>query len=237
MKTTRHQGPAMTGLIVQTRHPSGEFEIPGWVTDFRSFVRWTDSEDFPTLGRFSFIHGKVWMDLSMEELFTHGRLKVRVTSAFESIATSLNLGYVFSDRTRFHNLINGLSVEPDVLFFSFDAVREGRVRLTEGAEEGYMSIEGSPEVVVEIVSMSSVTKDTDVLREAYFEAGVSEYWLIDGRRSAVSFDILKRGPRGYTSTRAHAGGWLKSNVFGRSFRITQTTDPLGNPQFTLEHRD
>src|SRR5204862_1303475 len=140
----------------------------GGVTNFRSFVRWTDSEHFPTVGRFSFICGKVWMDLSMEELFTHGRLKVRVTSALESIVTSLDLGYVFSDRTRFHNLINELSVEPDVLFFSFDAVREGRVRLTEGAEEGYMSIEGSPEVVVEIVSMSSATKDTDVLRDAYF---------------------------------------------------------------------
>jgi Uma2 family endonuclease len=177
------------------------------------------------------------MDPSKEELFTHGRIKVRITATLESLVTASALGYVFSDRTRFHSLPNELSVEPDVLFFSFESVREGRVRLSEGAEAGYISIEGSPEVVVEIVSLSSVTKDTAQLRDAYFEAGVLEYWLIDARREPVSFELLKLGSRGYTTTRAQAGGWLKSAVFGKSFRITQATDPLGNPQFTLEHRD
>ena len=36
-----------------------------------------------------------------------------------------------------------------------------------------------------------------------------------------------------TETRKQ-GGWLKSVVFGKSFRLTRRTDRSGNPQFTLE---
>jgi Uma2 family endonuclease len=91
--------------------------------------------------------------------------------------------------------------------------------------------------VVEVVSDSSEDKDLVKLRSDYFRAGIPEYWIVDARDGALNFDILKRGSRGYTTTRTQADGWLKSAVFGRSFRLTQATDPLGNPQFTLEHRD
>lgn len=33
-----------------------------------------------------------------------------------------------------------------------------------------------------------------------------------------------------------AGGWLRSNVFDRSFQLTQTTDPLGHPLYVLNVR-
>jgi hypothetical protein len=32
------------------------------------------------------------------------------------------------------------------------------------------------------------------------------------------------------------GGWVKSAVFGKSFRLTEQTDPLGHPEYTLAVR-
>ena len=48
-------------------------------------------------------------------------------------------------------------------------------------------------------------------------------------------EILRHTPRGYVSTRKQ-GGWLRSTVFGKSFRLLRQSDALGNPEFTLDVR-
>ena len=66
---------------------------------------------------------------------------------------------------------------------------------------------------------------------------VLEYWLVDVRDPAhPQFDILRHGARGYTATRRQAGGWLRSGVLARLFHLSQTTDPLGDPKYTLAVR-
>jgi Uma2 family endonuclease len=79
--------------------------------------------------------------------------------------------------------------------------------------------ECSPDMVLEIIR-SSVNKDTNILRRAYWTAGVQEYWLVDARKDPLVFDILRRAPRGFQAVRKQEG-WLKSTVFSRSFRLTQ----------------
>jgi Uma2 family endonuclease len=64
-------------------------------------------------------------------------------------------------------------------------------------------LEGSPEMVLEVVSETSVHKDTEELRELYWHAGTLEYWLVDARTDATHFDILHYGRKGYTTTRKH----------------------------------
>src|SRR5256885_8764701 len=49
-------------------------------------------------------------------------------------------------------------------------------------EEGYLELEGTPDMVLEVVSESSVQKDTKRLRQLYWQAGIREYWLVDARR-------------------------------------------------------
>ncbi len=71
--------------------------------------------------------------------------------------------------------------------------------------------------------------------DAYFEAGIPEYWLVDARRSEVAFTIHVRGLGGYTSV-ADEGGWQSSAVFEKSFRLTRGVNARGNPEFTLEVR-
>lgn len=90
-------------------------------------------------------------------------------------------------------------------------------------------------MVLEIGSKTSVRKDTVTLHELYWRAGVHEYWLVDARGELPQFDILRHTTEGYVATEGQES-WLQSEVFGREFRFTQQTDPLGHPQYTLAVR-
>jgi Uma2 family endonuclease len=211
-------------------------QIPASVVDLESFRRWARSDEFPDQGRFSYLAGEIWVDLSMEQLFSHIQVKAEFTIVLGSLIKGGQQGYFFPDGTLFSNPDVDLSTEPDGLFASYDAVRDLRVRFTEGAKKGYVEVVGSPEMVLEVVSDRSVQKDTKVLRQLYWAAEIPEYWLVDARGEAIRFDILRRGRRGYTATRAQ-DGWLRSGVFGHSFRLGQQPDPLGNPHYKLDVRE
>jgi len=105
-----------------------------------------------------------------------------------------------------------------------------------GKEEGFVELAGSADMVLEVVSTASVQKDTQWLRQYYWEAGIAEYWLVDVRRGAIQFTILRHTPRGYVAVRKQ-GGWVPSNVFGKAFRLTQQTGPDGHPEYTLAVRE
>jgi Uma2 family endonuclease len=214
---------------------NGEVSIPEWVVDLASFRRWAYSDAFPQHGRFSYLGDQLWVDLTMEELFTHNRVKTRITSVLEDHVERNDLGYFFSDRSYVSNPGADLSSEPDGVFVSYEAVQEGRVQFVEGAQKGYVEIEGVPDMVLEVVSASSVRKDTVHLRDLYFRAGTPEYWLVDARQAPPRFDVLRAGRRGYAATRRRAG-WLTSAVFGLAFRLTQQPDPLGHPRYLFSIR-
>ena len=42
--------------------------IPPWVEDLASFRKWVHSGEVPERGRFGFLAGVLWMDLTMERL-------------------------------------------------------------------------------------------------------------------------------------------------------------------------
>jgi Uma2 family endonuclease len=208
------------------------FRIPATINDLESFRRWARSDDFPEHGRFAFLRGELWMDMSMEQAFTHNRVKTRINSVLDDLIVAAILGYYFSDGMFLSNAAVTLSTVPDGMFVSYESLRSGRVRLVEGAEEGFVEVEGTPDMALEVVSAKSVRKDTRVLRGLYWEAGIPEYWLVDARGRTPRFEILRHGTRGYTATRSQ-GGWVRSHVFGRSFRFKQRADPLGNPLYDL----
>jgi Uma2 family endonuclease len=132
------------------------------------------------------------------------------------------------------NIAAGIAVRPDALFVSAAGFQQ-RVRLLDRRGEGFDELEGSPDMVLEVVSRASVHRDTVLLRRAYWEAGVREYWLVDARPEPLTFDILRHTARGYRAT-PKRGGWLASAVFGKSFRLTRQVGALGHPEFTLAVR-
>lgn len=212
-----------------------EVRVPKWVQDLDSFRRWMDADDFPEMGQIWYYKGEVWVDMSREQIFTHGAVKTDIAFGLTGLAKASKKGRVWTDGVLLTNIEADLGCRPDLLYVSFEAFQTERVRLIEGMEEGYVELEGSPDMVLEIVSRGSIRKDRVTLRDAYWEAGIREYWLVDVRKTPLSFDILRHTGKGYTATRKQ-DGWIKSAVFGTSFRLTQQLDVLGHPEYTLAIR-
>ena len=188
-------------------------EIP-YFSSLAEFRAWALSDNFPERGRIDYIGGRIEVDMSPENLFFHGSVKTEVVRVLANIVRSAGDGYLFSDRTRVSSLDADLSAEPDIVYVSADAIDSGRVRLVPsagGEPDSYVELEGAPDLVVEIVSDSSVAKDTKRLPVSYWRAGIAEYWLIDVRRDRLLFRMHARGAEGL---RAGAGGRRWFPTFG-----------------------
>jgi Uma2 family endonuclease len=216
----------------------GEVEtvtIPSWVKHLSSFRRWLRSDEFPEKLRICFFNGGVWVDMSKEQVFSHNQVKNEFAFVLTGLVKAGRLGRYFPDGLMESNDEVGFASVPDGTFVSNEALQEERVHLLEAAKEGCIELAGTPDMVLEVVSRSSVRKDTDELRELYWQAGIPEYWLVDARGERLEFNLLRHTAKGYVAARKQ-GGWVKSNVFGKSFRLTRQPDELGNPEFTLAVR-
>ena len=221
----------MVTLVVDT----GAISVPGWVKSIDTFRRWIDTAELPEKARTWFLNGEVWVDMSKEQIFTHVDLKGEITTVLRGLAKASKLGRVLPDGVLLTHTGTGLSGNPDAIYLSADTLASDRVRLIAGKDGGFVELEGTPDMVLEVVSDSSEKKDNQILVEAYWAAGIPEYWVVDGREKDIEFTVFKRGARRYTRTREH-NGWVKSAVFGKEFRLTQSADPQGNPEFTLAIR-
>ena len=133
--------------------------------------------------------------------------------------------------------IADVSNVPDVTFVSFETIESGRVSFTRGKVNPNEGIElvGSPDLVVEVVSTSSVGKDVSKLRSAYHAAAIREYWLVDARGEVIAFQILQHRRTGYASS-PQRDGWLRSRVFDRDFRLLREKNRVGMWTYRLETR-
>jgi Uma2 family endonuclease len=66
-------------------------------------------------------------------------------------------------------------------------------------------------------------------------AGIHEYWLVNPLGGKLSFDILRRTAKGYVPARK-INGWIKSSIFGKSFRLTPQKIGAELPQCKLAVR-
>ncbi len=213
-----------------------QVEIPMDLRSLADFRRWATSDEFPERGRIDYVAGRIEVDMSPEDLFRHGTLKGEIHGVLYQLVKRQNLGHLFVDRARVSSVEGDVSAEPDVVFVSHDALAEGRVRLIPGAAGGapwYIEMEGAPDLVVEVVSKSSVAKDTRRLPEAYFKAGVGEFWLADARREPLLFRVHERGESGYEVVQPDAEGYQRSALFGRWFRLDGRRDDKGHWAFDL----
>jgi Uma2 family endonuclease len=211
-------------------------EVPNEVVDFASFREWTRSEQFPEQGRYTFYQDQLRIDLTMEQLFSHNDVKNALTRVLSS-DLGLAIGRYFSDGVRVNIPRAGLSVEPDALFIRYDTLRSQRVIQRPSARNiGTVELEGPPDLVVEVVSDSSVSKDTIDLLRLYADSQIPEYWLIDARRMPVCFSIYQLHDGAYRLVPPIVEGWRSSAIFAHDFRLSITTDPLGLLVCRLEYR-
>jgi Uma2 family endonuclease len=211
---------------------SGSIRVPEWVQDLDSFRRWTRSDEYPDQGEISFLGGLLWVDPSMER-DVHNQIKTECTITLGGLVKVGRLGRFYADNMRLVHPEAGLSTEPDAMFVSQESLQRQRVQLQQGKDS--LELVGSPDMVLEVVSPTSVEKDTVHLFDLYHKAGVREYWLVNPLGDAVDFKLYRAAAGKFTAARSQRG-WLRSDVFNRSFRLTETAGALGLPDFTLESR-
>ena len=235
-RTTAAGATAPTGGCAIVLEDHG-LRIPASALTLEGFRAWAKSDDFPERGRISFVYPEIFVETSPEELQTHGKVKLAITVALARLIERQDLGEFYPDRTLVTNEAAGLSTEPDGTFVTWEGLESGRVQLVPREEEPeqFLEVQGTPDWVLEIVSKTSVRKDTRRLREAYHRAGVPEYWLIDARRQDIAFDVLRHTPAEYVPA-AGRGGWQRSAVFGRLFRLQRQRGRLGLWRYTLLSR-
>jgi Uma2 family endonuclease len=214
-----------------------DVEVPLEVRDLDGFRHWVLSDEFPECGRIDFINGNIEIDMSPENAFTHGSPKIELIRIMSEVVRKDDAGYLFSDRMRCSSVSADLSVEPDIIFVSHDALDSGRVKLIEqagGNEDDFIELEGPPDLVIEVVSKSSVAKDTKRLPPAYFKAGVREFWLIDARLDELRFVIHTRGPRRFVPQSSDTRGFQRSALLRRKFRLDRERDRRGRWRYELQ---
>jgi len=212
--------------------------IPAGICNLQEFRRWAHSDAFPETGRVSYLAGEVDIDMSPEELTTHNQAKTDVSGDLRVLARRRRLGNVFSDGALLVNEAADLSTEPDAMFCSVESYRSGRVKYVERREgsKRYIEVTGAPDLVIEVVSRTSVHKDTELLPPLYFAAGVAEYWIIDARRDELVFRVLTRGEEQYAETEADIEGYRQSRVLDCLFRLVREPSPAGGYWYTLLDR-
>jgi len=216
-----------------------QIEIPAISQGLPEFRRWATSDEFPETGRIDFIAGRIEVDMSPEDLHTHGTPKTELIVVIGRRVREAGLGELYTDRARVSCQSANLSVEPDIVFVSNERLNEGRVRLVPKSSEAtdrYVELEGPPDLIVEIVSDSSVRKDTERLPSRYWEAGVREYWLVDARGRELVFRIHRHGESGYEPAPNDDDHFQYSAVLDHWYRLDRTRNRHGRLQYTLQER-
>ena len=215
------------------------FEMPMNLHSLEVFRRWALSPGFPQSGRIDYVDGRIEVEMSPEDLFTHGTPKSEIHGVLYSLIKERRCGHLFVDRTRIASVPANLSCEPDIVFVSHESISSGRVRFVPKttAEPGrYIELEGGPDLVVEIVSDASVNKDSVELPAAYFMAGVEEYWLVDVRGESTVFQIHKRATTGFHPVKSSDDGFQRSHVLACSFELKRSWNDAGFWEYDLGWR-
>ncbi len=111
---------------------------------------------------------------------THQRLVKRIVMLLDSFVEKKNLGEVFVSPVDVI-LSDTNVVQPDVVFVSKENSEIVKER----------GIFGSPDLVVEVISPSTLKRDTEDKKRIYAKHGVKELWLVFPGERAVEVFTLK----------------------------------------------
>ncbi|MYH09357.1 MAG: Uma2 family endonuclease [Gemmatimonadales bacterium] len=143
-------------------------------------ITWQDVQQMPDDGnRYEAIEGKVYMTPAPS--IRHHRLTRALYEALEPLLHKPEYGELFWAPVGVEFPATGEGVQPDLMFVSNE--RSGII-----AETG---IVGAPDVVVEILSPSTASRDRGIKLRLYERQGVPEYWFVDPDENAV--DVWRFG--------------------------------------------
>jgi Uma2 family endonuclease len=142
--------------------------------DQPSFARWVAQREWDSY-RYELLHGRVIM--TPPAGYPHGAVAVRISSPIASLARAA--GAIVFDSSQGFELPTGDTVAPDVSVVSAE-----RWALTTPIMGKFLRV--VPELVVEILSESTASRDRGEKKGIYAAAGVLEYWIVDARARTVT---------------------------------------------------
>jgi Putative restriction endonuclease len=114
----KQKGASPNAIVIEDR-----VRIPAGLDSLEAFRNWARSEEFPEHGRYAYLDGETRVDLSMEQPYTHNRVKTKITTTLDALVDEMGSGEVFADGILLTNVTANLSTEPDLMFVSFEALR------------------------------------------------------------------------------------------------------------------
>ena len=194
-------------MAMQSVVPVGAHELSeanGWPS--QGYWRYEDYLRLPSDGkRYEIIEAVLYVANapSLEHQFTvseiHFHLKLFVREQ--------QLGQVFTAPLEVHLSERSRPVQPDVLF----------IRAERQPPVGAAFLAGAPDLIVEVISPSSIRLDRKTKFDAYEEAGVAEYWIADPKTRSVEVYTLARGE--YALHGQYTGDEIVESVLLQGLRV------------------
>src|SRR5262245_49968740 len=95
----------------------GSIRVPEHVREsIHAFRKWARNNDLPEKTRTDYYKGEVWIDMSQEQLFTHGEVKTEIASVLRALTKREKLGTYWCNGVLVTNLKADLSGNPDGTF-------------------------------------------------------------------------------------------------------------------------
>ncbi len=139
-----------------------------------SQITWQDVQHLPDDGhRHEAIEGELYVTPAPSS--RHQRVAMRLTLALNRLLVDRDLGELFFAPIGVEFPDTQEGVQPDLVFVSRS--RSGII-----VEEG---LRGAPDLVVEILSPTTASRDRGVKRKLYERQGIAQYWIVDIEAEAV----------------------------------------------------
>ncbi len=158
-------------------------ELPGGRTAWPAQGDWryADYLRLPDDGRrYEIIAGVLYV--ANAPSFDHQYTVYQLARYLGDFAEAHNLGIVIGAPFEVHLTETARPVQPDVLFLNNE----------QKPGPGAQKFEGAPTLIVEVISSSSIRLDRQTKFDAYEQAGVAEYWLVDPKARSAEVYTLSR---------------------------------------------
>ena len=147
-------------------------------------IRFTyqDYLQLPEDRRYEIVDGELFMVPAPTPY--HQRVSLKLEQLLYNHVTQRKLGEIFHAPCDL--LVSEIDiVQPDIFYISI-----GRLSIIKEK-----NIQGTPDLVVEIVCAGTAFRDRGIKQKLYARAGVKEYWIVDPE--ARTIDVMALGPHGY----------------------------------------
>lgn len=131
--------------------------------------------------RYEIIGGKKIMAPSASAFHNHSMSSLAME--IRNYVRKNKCGYVFTDNLDVH-FPDGSLYKPDLIVVKSENV---------GIINWDKTIDGVPDMVVEVISRSTKNRDLNIKKDTYEANGVKEYWIVDPYLKSVSVYLLRDG--------------------------------------------